>query len=451
MKQNSSNNLSTVAKSLGVAAIIATIVGCAISSPKPAWVEPRFKSIFNGESLDGWVLMGKQGAGFGVTNGAIFCARGGGGNLLTQKEYENFALRFEFKLEDGSNNGVGIRAPLEGDAAYLGMEIQVLDQGAAEQGKWGKLRDEQYHGSIYGVAAAKKGALKPVGEWNSQLIIANGRQITVVLNDVTILDTNINEINDPAKIAEHPGLFRERGHIGFLGHNDYVEFRNIRVKELPPSSSTTLKGQGFTSLFNGNDLTGWRGLAGSPPKRAAMSAANLALAQVKADEMARAHWKVEEGSLVYRGTNYDSGQLCTAKDYVNFELLAYCKIAPHADSGIYLRGTPQVNIWDPFTQPTKSGSEVGSGGLFNNKVNPSKPLLIADKPIGQWNKFRVILAGDKVHVFLNGELVVNGVTLENFWQRDLPLLPFGSIELQSHNSVVWFKNLYVRELDTLSR
>ena len=451
MKRPSSINQMAYANILGVAVIIALIAGCSTPSAKTAWVEPGFKSIFNGESLDGWVLMGKHGAGFGVTNGTIFCARGGGGNLLTEKEYENFALRFEFKLEEGSNNGIGIRAPLEGDAAYLGMEIQVLDEGAADKGKWGKLRDEQFHGSIYGVAAAKKGALKPVGEWNSQLIIANGRQITVVLNDVTILDVNINDINDPAKIAKHPGLFRERGRIGFLGHNDYAEFRNIRVKELPRSTSAELKSEGFTSLFNGNDLTGWRGLVGSPPKRAAMSASNLAAAQVKADEMARAHWKVEDGSLVYRGTNYDIGQLCTTKDFVNFELLAHWKIEPHADSGIYLRGTPQVNIWDPFTQPTKSGSEVGSGGLFNNKTNASKPLLVADKPIGQWNQFRIIMAGDKVHVFLNGELVVNGVTLENLWQRDLPLLPFGSIELQSHNSVVWFKNLYVRELDTPSK
>ena len=447
MKHRSSKTVSVVANILGVAAIIATLAGCSSSSPKTAWVEPGFKSIFNGESLDGWVLMGKHGAGFGVTNGAIFCARDGGGNLFTEKEYENFALRFEFKLEEGSNNGIGIRAPLDGDAAYLGMEIQVLDEGAAEKGKWGKLRDEQFHGSIYGVAAAKKGALKPVGEWNSQLIIANGRQITVVLNDVTILDVNINDINDPAKIAKHPGLFRERGHIGFLGHNDYVEFRNIRVKELPRTTGAALKGEGFISMFNGNDLTGWKGMVeGGPRKRAVMSAVQLAAAQAKADDLARANWRVEDGALVYRGTNYDN--LCSVKDYVNFEFLAECKIAPHADSGFYLRGTPQVNIWDPFTQPTKSGSEVGSGGLYNNKTNASKPLLVADKPIGQWNQFRIIMVGDKVHVFLNGELVVNGTSLENYWQRDLALLPFGPIELQAHNSVVWFKNIFVRELNT---
>ena len=449
MKHRLSKAFVALANMLAAAVIVAAIGGCSTSSPKTAWVEPGFKSIFNGENLDGWVLMSKKGVGYGVTNGAIYCATGSGGNLFTEKEYENFAMRFEFKLENGSNNGIGIRAPLDGDAAYLGMEIQVLDEGAAEKGKWGKLRDEQFHGSIYGVAAAKKGALKPVGEWNTQLIIVNGRQITVVLNDVTILDVNINDINDPVMISKHPGLFRERGHIGFLGHGDYIEFRNIRVKELPRTTTTTLKEEGFTSMFNGDDLTGWKGLVGGPPKRAAMSATDLAAAQAKADELARASWKVESGTLVYRGTNYDN--LCSAKDYVNFELLADWKIEPYADSGFYLRGTPQVQIWDPFTVPQKSGSEVGSGGLWNNKTNAAKPLLIADKPIGLWNQFRIIMAGEKVHVFLNGELVVNGTPLENFWQRDLPLLPFGPIELQAHKSVVWFKNLYIRELHTSAK
>ena len=447
MKHRLYKAFAALANILAAAAIVGMIGGCSTSSPKSAWVEPGFKSIFNGENLDGWVLMGKKGVGYGVTNGAIYCATGSGGNLFTEKEYENFAIRFEFKLENGSNNGIGIRAPLDGDAAYLGMEIQVLDEGAAEKGKWGKLREEQFHGSIYGVAAAKKGALKPVGEWNTQLIIANGRQITVVLNDVTILDANINNINEPALIAKHPGLFRERGHIGFLGHGDYIEFRNIRVKELP--RTTTLKDEGFTSIFNGDNLTGWKGLVGSPPKRAAMSATDLAAAQAKADELARANWKVESGALVYRGTNYDN--LCSAKDYVNFELLADCKIEPHGDTGFYLRGTPQVNIWDPFTVPQKHGSEVGSGGLYNNKTNAAKPLFVADKPVGQWNQFRIIMAGEKVHVFLNDELVVNGTPLENYWQRDLPLLPFGPIELQAHNSVVWFKNLYIRELHTSAK
>ena len=126
--------------------------------------------------------------------------------------------------------------------------------------------------------------------------------------------------------------------------------------------------------------------------------------------------------------------------------MADWKIDPYSDRGFYLRGTPQVQIWDPWTQPTKNGSEVGSGGLYNNKTNGAIPLVVADKPIGEWNRFRIIMAGSSVHVFLNGELVVNGAILENYWQRDLPVFPFGPIELQAHKTPVWFKNLYIREL-----
>jgi len=430
-----------------LAVIVLLLPGCQAPGSRPVTThEPGFQSLFDGQSLAGWKLMDQRGGGYGVTNGVIYCALGGGGNLMTEKEYSDFILRFEFKLEDGSNNGVGIRAPLAGDAAYVGMEIQILDEGAADRGKWGKLRPEQYHGSIYGVVAAKKGALRPPGEWNTEEITAQGRRITVVVNGITIVDTDLNDLNDPYKIAKHPGLFRERGHVGFLGHNDYMEFRNIRIKELSTVASGSTAPEGFTALFNGKDLKGWKGLVADPKKRATMSPPELANAQAKADDLMRASWKIEDGALVYRGTNFDN--LCTAKDYVNFELLADWKIEPYSDSGFYLRGTPQVQIWDPYTLPTKSGSEVGSGGLYNNKTNGAIPLVVADKPIGEWNRFRIVMAGDIVHVFLNGELVVNGAPLENYWQRDLPVFPFGPIELQAHKSVVWFKNLYLRELHT---
>jgi hypothetical protein len=158
----------------------------------------------------------------------------------------------------------------------------------------------------------------------------------------------------------------------------------------------------------------------------------------------RSSWKIEDGTLVYRGEGFDN--LCTAKDYVNFELLADWKIEPYSDSGFYLRGTPQVQIWDPYTQPTKHGSEVGSGAFYNNKTNASKPLLVADKPIGEWNRFQIIMAGRKAHVFLNGQLVTQATELENYWDRAQPIFPTGQIELQSHGDRLWFKNIYLREL-----
>lgn len=195
--------------------------------------EPGFVSIFDGKTLNGWTLVRGRGEGYGVKDGVLFCAEGGGGNLLTEKQYSNFVLRFEFKMPPaGSNNGLGIRTPMQGDAAYQGMELQILDEKAALAGKWGELKDAQYHGSLYLVGAAKKGAMKPAGEWNVQEVTANGSKITVVLNGQTILDFDIATVKDPAVLQKHPGLKNTTGHIGFLGHNDYIEFRNIRIKEL---------------------------------------------------------------------------------------------------------------------------------------------------------------------------------------------------------------------------
>ncbi len=166
-------------------------------------------------------------------DGVLYCAKGGGGKLLTDKEYSNFVLRFEFRMPaEGSNNGLGIRAPREGDAAYQGIELQIIDEAAALSGKWGKLKDTQYHGSVYDVIAARRGAMKPAGEWNAQEVTVNGRKITVVLNGQTILDADLSTVTDPEVLKKHPGLLRTSGHIGFLGHNDFIEFRNIRIKEL---------------------------------------------------------------------------------------------------------------------------------------------------------------------------------------------------------------------------
>jgi hypothetical protein len=196
-------------------------------------VEAGFTSLFDGKSLNGWTLVGGRGEGYGVKDGVLFCAKGGGGKLITDKEYSDFVLRFDFKMPpEGSNNGLGIRAPREGDAAYQGMELQIIDEAAALSGKWGKLKDTQYHGSVYDVVPAKRGAMKPAGQWNSQEVTVKGRQVTVVLNGQTILDANLDSVKDPEVLKKHPGLQRTSGHIGFLGHNDYIEFRNIRVKEL---------------------------------------------------------------------------------------------------------------------------------------------------------------------------------------------------------------------------
>ena len=195
--------------------------------------EPGFTPLFDGKTLAGWTLIGGRGEGYAVKDGVLYCAKGGGGKLLTDKEYSDFVLRFEFRMPaEGSNNGLGIRAPREGDAAYQGIELQILDEKAALAEKWGKLKETQFHGSVYDVIAAKKGAQKPAGEWNAQEVTVKGRKITVVLNGQTILDADLDSVKDPEVLKKHPGLARTSGHIGFLGHNDFIEFRNIRIKEL---------------------------------------------------------------------------------------------------------------------------------------------------------------------------------------------------------------------------
>lgn len=192
--------------------------------------EEEFEPLFDGTSLDGWVLLGKRGEGYQVRDGKIVCLPGSGGNLLTASEYRDFVLRFEFKLEPGSNNGLCVRCPLSWrDLAYAGNELQIIDNSAS---RYRDIKPWQKHGSLYHVFPAKTGALKPVGEWNSQEVSAQGTRIQVVLNGVTILDVDTQDMRDPAILAKHPGLQRSQGHIGFLGHNEPIEFRNIRIKRL---------------------------------------------------------------------------------------------------------------------------------------------------------------------------------------------------------------------------
>lgn len=207
-------------------------------------VEPGFTSLFNGTDLTGWVYgrrgtaENKSGKGYQVENGIIYSTTEDGGNLYTVKEYSDFVLRFDVRLTENANNGIGIRAPLEGDAAYVGIEIQVLDDGGSQ---YTSLRPYQYHGSIYGMVAPKRGFQKPVGEWNSEEITAKGRQITIKLNGTTIVDANLDDVKDEEMLKTHRdlskpagsrGIANAKGHIGFLGHGARVEFRNIRIREL---------------------------------------------------------------------------------------------------------------------------------------------------------------------------------------------------------------------------
>lgn len=425
--------------------VLAAFAACVMAGG--AWAvepEPGFVSLFNGQDLSGWI--GSTG-GYAVENGTLYCVPSKGGNLYTAKQYDNFILRFEFLLQTNSNNGLGIRAPSSGDSAYAAMELQILDDSGPQ---YATLKPYQYHGSIYGVVPAKRGFQKKTGQWNVQEVRAIGSKITVILNGEVIVDADLAGITDTMDGKKHPGLHNAKGHLGWLGHGARVDWRNIRIKEVPADYAVVQPTDnrppaGFTALFNGKDLTGWKGVTraekfDNPLVRQKATPEKRTEIQAKADEEMRASWHVRDGgTLAFDGKGYS---LATAKDYGDFEMFCDWRLLTvRGDSGLYLRGSPQVQIWDAHNQ-----WNIGSGGLYNNKNNPSKALALADRLVGDWNTFYIKMVGDKVTVKLNGALVVDNTVLENYWDRSQPIFPKEQIELQCHGDPIEFKNIYIKEL-----
>lgn len=199
--------------------------------------------------------------------------------------------------------------------------------------------------------------------------------------------------------------------------------------------------KGFEPIFNGKDLTGWQGLVENPIARSKMSKEVLAKKQLEANEKSKESWSVKDGAIYFTG---DGANLCTTRPYGDFEMLVDWKISGDGDSGIYLRGSPQVQIWDPTGK--QESTRVGSGGLYNNQKGSSTPLVVADNPTGDWNTFHIKMVGDVVTVHLNGILVVDNVVMENYWDRNIPIFPEEAIELQAHGNELAFRNIYVKEL-----
>lgn len=204
---------------------------------------------------------------------------------------------------------------------------------------------------------------------------------------------------------------------------------------------------GFVALFNGKDLTNWQGLVPILDREKLKDNKEAYEKRVKeANAKVLKNWTVDKGVLYYDGK---SNSLQTVKDYGNFELLMDWKIAAKGDSGIYLRGQPQVQIWDSDTTPGARGADKGSGSgaLWNNPEDKGKrPLKKADKPVGEWNTFHIVVKEDKVTVKLNGVLVLDNQPLLNYWQRGKPVPKKGPIELQHHGDPLWFRNIYIKEL-----
>ncbi len=417
-----------------------------------------FVPLFNGKDLTGWSVAPIETGnyqGWVVEDGALVAH---GDNfktrnfLFTDREYADFVLRLEFIFDEGGSlsSGVGLRAiPGEKLPAYgrLIQDYPVLKLGGAP----GAAAKEET-GTIswvldgFDVKPDRSADLLPPGSWNRLEIEVKGRTIRTSVNGKQILDAALAPV---ALLSDGsvPALGRPKGRIGLQKHTGTIRFLHIRIKELPPADAAAPPApaaDGFVSLFNGKDLTGWQGLV-PINERAKLSPEELAKKQKEADEKDLPHWTVQDGILVYDGKG---DNLQTVKDYGDFELYVDWKIPPKGDSGIYLRGNPQVQIWDSdnLGEDLKKDWHTGSGGLWNDENHPNQPLVKADNPIGEWNTFHIIMKGDKVTVWLNGKKVVDDTPLENYWEPGKPLPATGPIELQHHGDKLWFKNIYIKEL-----
>ncbi|VTS05439.1 3-keto-disaccharide hydrolase [Tuwongella immobilis] len=236
------------------------------------------------------------------------------------------------------------------------------------------------------------------------------------------------------------GFLRRVGSVAMAGLLLGTFVAPLRAAEnVPPA--------GFTALFNGKNLDGWQGVVPLPELVKGTDADREAKIKA-ANAKVLPHWTVNaDGVLVYDGKG-DSLQ--TTKFYGDFELLVDWKIGPAGDSGIYLRGQPQVQIWDStaLTGGLAPDKDKGSGGLWNNPAGSKgkTPLKNADKPVGEWNRFRILVQKSLVTVYLNGELVVENEPLMNFWERGKPVPATGPIELQHHGNPLYFKNIFIKEL-----
>ncbi len=188
----------------------------------------EWKTLFNGKDLSGWKAVDGPMAGWKVEDGMLYCSGGGGGWLSTLDEYTNFEIELQFRVPPGGNSGVFLRAPHQGNPAFAGMEIQILDDESPE---YAKLQPFQYCGSLYGIAAPKSRVSKKAGEWQKMAIKCSGRNVQVKLNDTLIVDANLDQHQD--QLGPHPGINRAKGYVGLQNHGTRLDFKDVRLRVLP--------------------------------------------------------------------------------------------------------------------------------------------------------------------------------------------------------------------------
>jgi hypothetical protein len=383
-----------------------------------------------GPELAAWQGVGGGMDAWSVRGGVLTCDGSRGKDhakwIATKETYGDFDLRLEFRASEGGNSGVFFRAPLEGNPAKQGLEVQLFDNDAPTYAA--KPRDV-WTGAIWNVAPPAKDVHKKAGIWQTLRVLCVGPYAAVWHNGVQVVSVRLDDY--PDLLEKLPGLARREGRIGLQNHGTPFAFRNVRIRRIDgpkayPAAPTPDDGRrlnvppiGFAALFNGKDLSGWQ-MRGNTAE----------------------HWTARDGILHYDGGD---GHLRSEADFGNVILYADWKIEKGGDSGIFLRGRPQVQIWDAGRH------KEGSGGLWNNKKTGvgRDPLVPADNPVGEWNTFRIHLVGRKVTVHLNGKLVVDAAPMETL-RKGEGTIEQGPIVLQHHGHPLWFRNVFVKRLGTES-
>ncbi len=419
--------------------------------------EESFRDLFNGKNLDGW--LGDE-SGFAVEGGNLICRAGTKGNLYTAREYDDFTLQFDFKLTPAANNGIGLRTPLTGDPAYEGLEIQILDDSANQ---YRQIAAESYHGSLYGVVAAKRGHLKKVGQWNTQEIVCIGNHLKITLNGSTILDIEYDQsgsVITPDGKA-HPGLKRRSGHIALLGNNSRVEFRNLRIREGRQTASTTtsakqvVKNAEWIELFNGKDLSGW---------------------------VKRGHgeWNVTADALTGTASK-GVPTLNTVQEFGDYELQFDYRLSNASRGCVILHDSKsreggvgikyvRVNLVDNETQfphwkdkqrTKKTRGPRRNGGIaqFTAPGNAVEfPVVEKNgKPAGEWNRMLIRSEGLHVTVMLNDRKIASAQIDQTARFKKLLNSPKGvnydslkrvrgSVGFLIQDKTIQFRNIRIREL-----